>query len=540
MRPKAVFCHPQAKKDFKDFDFNLLILTFPLPKYYLIAMKTLITASLMLISAFTVANARQYLAQVYIDTTVLRAMITLNEASVHYSINSDRQVQAVMRAQDILNRLKQEAKGDPNEAYALSRISEIEYQIHLEMEEIRQLAADRRVMAANQLVAQYNAEVAKSRPDFAMMRALFRRMAEVDQRQANNLADSYNRRHRAISREAQHALERALAANDFETARRELEYCEKNMRYLVISPTHLAAQRERLEQLESAHTELPRVVAMLDAGERAYKEFRLSEARMELTRANNRLAPIRANLPPREASAVTARTNRLLSALDSREDSLVRVAKAILEKQGPDEAMRYLQEELQRRMNLSHDKAAAVDRAIMQARPNQDISLGSAVETIEATAARGDGAELVVVQDAARRRAQLRADSLKTERNKASDIAANIYALIESKRSRDAVRLFNREKAFLASAMDKGAYEALELSVTHSARSGGTVQQADKGRLRAEQTQTMIYEHIERNEIARAHKLFRKNRKHLVRHLDRETFQMLELTVTQSYIMSKR
>jgi hypothetical protein len=465
----------------------------------------------------------------------MRAFYVLNETTGRYSINSNQQRHAVDRAKAIIEDLKRQARGDPNERYALMKISEVEYQIHLEEEEMRRIAAERNTIVANQLVLQYNAEVGKLRPDFATLRGIFRRMAEVDVRQANNLADSYNRRHRQISREINHSIEKALTGNDFITAKHELEYAERNKNYLMISSTYIATQRERLERIQNANAEYQRIVSQLDAGERAFNEFRLSESRTSITMANNRIADIRAHIPARDANAITTRANRLIRSLDAREDSLVKAAINILEKQGPQAAMHYLQEDLQKNMSLSHERAAIIDNAIMQLMPRRETEPESRVEMVDATIPTG-GESLTNIQDQARMRAQRRADSLRVERDKAANISANIYTLLEHKRARDAARLFSRERAFLSSTLDKQTFDMLQLSVNNgviitTANTG----KVNKHKLRAEQDMARIYALLERNDARGAHKLFRKRKKQMSKHLDQETFQMLEITVTHSF-----
>ena len=481
------------------------------------------------------AQNRAFMAQSYVDTTVMRALYVLNEASAHYSMNNNRQSSAVNQAKAILDNLKQKAKGDPNERYALMKIQEVEAQIFLEEEEMRRIAEDKRILTANQLVVQYNAEVGKMRPDFAALRALFRRMAEVDTRQANNLADSYNRRYRQISREAMYSLEKALNANDFDLAKRELEYCEKNRNHLLINSAQLAKQRERLELIQGAHNDLPKVTSALDNGEKAYREYRLSESRTSLTMAQNRINEIRSHLPLKDGGAIAARADRAIKALDAREDSLVRVAISVLEKQGADAALEYFQDVLQKKMQLSHDRASFIDQAIMRTRPDSAPALESKVKMVEQTEDETNNYEMIMsFQDKARFRAQEKADSVRMVRDRAANISINIYTLLENKRPKDAARLFAKEKNFLTSVMDKNAFDMLQQSVNSGAAKADVVT-IDKNKRKAEEYTARIYTLLEKNAIKEAHQRFQKYRKPLSKYLDRESYQMLELTVTQSY-----
>jgi hypothetical protein len=372
------------------------------------------------------------------------------------------------------------------------------------------------------------------RPDFAALRALFRRMAEVDTRQANNLADNYNKRYRQISREAMYSLEKALNANDFDLARRELEYCEKNKNYLMINSDQLAKQRERLEIIQGAHTGLPRVTSALDNGEKAYREFRLSESRTSLTMAQNRINEIRAHLPVKDGAAIAARVDHAIKALDAREDSLVRIAISVLEKQGADAAMEYFQEVLQKKMQLSHDRASFIDQAIMRTRPDNAPTFESKVKMVEQVDDGTNNYEMLMsFQDKARFRAQEKADSVRMVRDRAANISINIYTLLENKRPKDAARLFAKEKNFLTSVMDKNAFEMLQQSVNNGTKTD--VVMVDKNKRKAEEYTARIYTLLEKNNPKEAYQRFQKYRKPLSRYLDRESYQMLELTVTQSY-----
>jgi len=474
-----------------------------------------------------------YMTQTFVDTTILRAFYVLNATSSQYTPGSNRQQHAINQAKKILENLKQSAKGDPNERYALMKMQEVEAQIFLEEEELRRIQADRNILVANKLVIDYNAEVAKPRPDFQAMRGLFLRMAEVDTRQANRLADSYNKRHRSIAQEAQHSLEKALNAKDYALAKRELEYLDKNKNYLLISSAQLDRQRARLNSLSGAHTDVPKIVAELDAGERAYSEFKLSESRTSLTMAQNRVREVRGNLPQKEADALTVRAGRAIRLLDAREDSLVRVALGVLDVQGPDAAIDYFQEVLQRRMQLSQERSAIVDQAILTARPELALKLESKVAMVEVEENRGSGQEsFSLIQDRARFRAQERADSIKVVKGRAKSISDNIYTLLGQRKTKDAERLFSREKVFLVSVLDKIDYDILDNSVRHGTNLSGP--DGDKNRERAQIYMTRIYKLIEDNNTREASARFKKYRKPLQKYLDIESFKMLEITVTHS------
>jgi len=477
------------------------------------------------------------MSQTYVDTTIMRALYVLNEASSHYTMNNNKQSSAVARARAILTELKQKAKGDPNERYVAMKVLEVEQQIFLEEEEMRRIAEDKRILTANDLIRQYNAEANKFRPDFAMVRGIFRRMEEVDRRQANNIADHYNKRYRQVSQEAQYSLEKALNSNDAVIAKRELEYCEKNKNYLMINSAQLASQRARLDKLQGATTDMPTIMKALDTGEKAYREYRLSESRNNLTMAQNRINEIREHLPSKEGAEIAARAAKAMDALDHREDSLVRLNLDVLEKQGPDAAIEYLQDVLQKRMNISSEKASLIDQAILKVRPDRVIeSKVKMVETDTTGDSRKDYEMVLGAQNKAMLRAKAKADSLRAIRDKMASVSNNIYTLLQNNKPKDAMKLFNKEKVFLASAMEKSAFAMLESSVMDGDRAAAAAKaNLDKNRAKAETYMAKIYGLIEQNNVRDAYKRFDKYRKPLSRYLDKETFQMLEITVNQSY-----
>ncbi len=282
---------------------------------------------------------------------------------------------------------------------------------------------------------------------------------------------------------------------------------------------------------------MPRVLAALDAGEKAYREYRLSESRANLTMAQNRLNEIREHLPSNEGAEAAARAERAMNALDVREDSLVKLNLAVLDKQGPDAAIEYLQDVLQKRMHISSERSSIVDQAILRVRP--DRVLESKVKMIEADTTEGsrkDYEAVLGVQNKAMRRAQEKADSLRKVRDKVANVSNNIYTLLQHNKFKDATRLFNKEKAFLSSAMEKSAFATLESYVQNGDRAAAAARaNLDKNREKAEDYMARIYGLVEQNNVKEAYKRFNKYRKPLSKYLDRESYQMLEITVTQSY-----
>ncbi|MCL2689125.1 MAG: hypothetical protein FWE57_04680 [Chitinispirillia bacterium] len=474
------------------------------------------------------------MSQIYVDTTVMRALYILNEAQSFSGMNNNQE-NAIKHAKAILDRLRREAKGDPNEKYALWKISEVEYQINLEEEEVRKIAAEKRLLTANQLVVEYNAEVGKNRPDFAKLRGLHRRMMEVDVRQANRLSESYNKRYRQISREAMSSLEKAINANDLVLAKRELEYCEKNKNFLMISDTRLAEHRTRIERMENSKQEVQRITAELAAGEKAMQEFKLSESRATINRAKNSLNDIRGVLPQKEAAALSARANRALRNLDNREDSLVNVLMSVLNTQGHEAAIEYFNEVLQKRMRISHERASVIDQTILRTGTVKSDDNRPEIVVDFATDQPERSHLLTDMQQTARARAQARADSL---RGVALQTSIEIYLLFDRNKHKDAVMLFAKERPFLLANMSKSPFEYLQRCAAQARNAHtGKGPKIDKNTHRANVNTGLIFALMEANRTREAQERFQRNRRALSRHLDRETFETLELTVNS---LSKR
>ncbi|MFP4014599.1 MAG: hypothetical protein ACLFVQ_10965, partial [Chitinispirillaceae bacterium] len=307
------------------------------------------------------------LTQDYIDSTILRSIYIINEAATFAGVGY-RHKEAITRARNILNSLKQRAKGDPNENYVMWKVREVEGQIQLELEELRQIEAEKNQLTSNKLVLEYNAEVGQKRPDFATLRGIFMRMSEVDVRQANNLANSYNQRYRNISREAMYSLQKALMKGDVDLAKSELDYVEKNKYYLVVSPRRLENLKARYEKLAGALGEVPRIEKELADGNKAAREFKLSQSRGSLNRARSKLKRLKESLPQKKWVSLSSETDRHIRFLDNKEDSLVKVTMRILKQKGPDAAGDYFQNVLQK-MGLSRDKCSYIDNAILESTP---------------------------------------------------------------------------------------------------------------------------------------------------------------------------
>jgi hypothetical protein len=260
--------------------------------------------------------------------------------------------------------------------------------------------------------------------------------------------------------------------------------------------------------------------------------------------AQNRISDIKSILPPKEGNALSARADKAMRFLDNREDSLVNVLMSVLNTQGHEAAIEYFNDVLQKRMNISNERASIIDQTILRTGTVKSADNGPAIVVEDFTSNEPDKFHMLTdMQQTAKLRAQGRADSLKTI---ASEIRIDIYTLLDKNKAKDAAQLFVKERKLLSSSLSKNSYEALELSVVYASNgrvapsqgNSRAVEKIDKNSQKAQVVSGLIYALIENNKTREAHHRFQKNRKPLSRHMNKEAFEMLEVTVTQSYNFS--
>jgi len=532
---------------------------------------------------------KSYLNQEMIDTSIQRGFILLNESADIAGVGFRHQ-RSIVEAKKIVRSLKEKARGDPNSKYILWKVGELEAQIYLEESDLVMQQMQQRQLTINELVDKYNKEVGKWRPDFGTLYRIHKSMESVDGTKANELADSYNKRKRALSREVVYFIEKALLAGNMDSARKELGYCLRNQLYLDVPPTTYKRLEDRVEGLFDAQAEQPLINAAVASANRLLGRRNIAEARRTLDTALNRLSAIKANLPQREAIAASSSLRRVSERMKSIEDSLVNVNVSILRSKGVEAADKYLQTVL-RPLGVSHDKAASVDRMIISCKTEESEGRPSAIDGLD----NDEGGASPVLDDimlAAKKKAQDKKDSLQAiensrlwqeqrDRNRQDSIAAialraeaaarragkqradsiimAVYALIEQGGLDAARRLHAKEQSFffqymqpdeiamLRTAIDQFAsvIPVQKSEVTYltpvekkmeRARSSDTVNATLQANLNRAQEEILgIYTMLEQNNIDRAYRRFQRNRAPLQKYLSSEAFSMLELSVKQAY-----
>jgi hypothetical protein len=450
--------------------------------------------------------AKAYISQTYIDTSIQRAFYILNEAASIAGIGF-RQQQAIAEAKSIAKQLRSIAAGDKNERYILWKVSELEAQTYLEEKDMMLQKVQQGQISINQLVTRYNAEVGKSRPDFASMRRMHVQMGQLDANKANQMADSYNQRYRAITREVTYSLEKALENGDLEKAQSELGYCLRNASYLSMNSSSYNQFEEKVEKLATARMEKPRIEEELTNAKKTLRTNDLSNSRSTLNSAENRFVLIKSTLPENETSILYNELKRCNKQLCTKEDSLVSVNLDILSKKGINAADDYLKRTL-RPLGVSRDKVALVDKAIIDIKSPENSKISDEISSMnngndEETEGSEDGSSPTMLDDImarARKKAQEKTDSLRRIEE------VQMQAVMAEQRRQDSIASILR---------------AAELK------------EFDKKQSIARNISMDIYALLEKNQIQGAGQRFNKERPYLLQYLDKNDFYILESTLQQ-------
>jgi hypothetical protein len=259
-----------------------------------------------------------------------------------------------------------------------------------------------------------------------------------------------------------------------------------------------------------------------------------------------------------------------------------------LRSEGIDAADRYLQTVL-RPYGVSREKAASVDRMILSIKSPEDNTMQAEISRFDVGDEDEGSQALDDVISFAKRKAQVKKDSLRAieeaglwkERQeqarrdsivgiaraaedaalqkiamRVDSVSSAAYNLIEKNEMDNAGFLLQKEKWFLEKNMRPDDYLLLKNTVEQFASHALTtkneitylkpveektaVPRAAPPKVKANMDRAQeeilgIYTLLEQNEIGRAYKRFLTNKKPLQKYLEPEVFSMLELTVVQAY-----
>ncbi len=558
---------------------------------------SLILFSTGLISEIYSAPPSKYLSKENVDTTIMKGFYVLTEAASSAGVGF-RQKDAIQTAKRLSRELKDKAKGDPNERYILWKIGELEAQIRLEENDLLFHARQQNQISVNNYIAKYNVEVGKSRPDFAIMKKIHVEIGELDINKSNELADSYNKRYKAISREAMFSIEKAVLAGDVKKAKEELGYCLRNKTFLAISDSKYSQMENRVNALENAFLEKPLIESEITSAEAAIRRFDLNNARTYISSAKYRLQTIYQNLPSEISTTLSSKIENVNKKMVRREDSLVNVNMFLLSKHGVKAADDYLQKVL-KPYGVSREKTAYVDSAILIISSPEKNKMADEIESMSLNTEEEDHT-FNDIRETARRKAQAKVDSinraneailrsmqLEKERNDsiiaaqneikqrefqrnqqiASSLTMEIYSLVEQNHISEAKTRFSNYKRDLKKYLINDAYEILEMTLSQlsdesqkseqityivpdlssksapknngSSISAQIVASSEQPKLeenerRAQQEVIGIYAMLEKNQIKNAYNRFLSIKAPLKKYLSEEAYNVLEMTVTQA------
>lgn len=534
---------------------------------------------------------RKYIGKDYIDTTVQRAIYIINEAADLGGVGF-KQKEAVAAAKKIALQLRSEVKGDVNERYALWKVGELEWLIYLEEKDLVLQNIRQGQMTIQRLITDYNTEVGRPRPDFKTLMRLHAQMGERDASRANEMAGSIEKRSAVVSREALVALEKALMSGAMDRADEEFKYCLRNRQYLALSSGKFEQLESRMSACERSHDELPLVKSGADSAQAMLAKNRLGEARDAIAGAKYRLIDIRSCVPAQDASECMARLTLLERTLSRQEDSLVKVNLDLLHGRGVDAANEYLQSVL-RKSGVCHEKTARVDQAILAVASPAEKS--KVTKEIDAVAESNDGGADIFAEmrKKAKIKAQDRLDSIQVEKEERTRIAqahldsvdaearkeaaqefqknqdvakqsaSEIYGLIEKNKAKAASDLFNVKKTSLYQYLPQEAFAMLETTIRQimdpkgesgsgeiaylvpataaeqqpAALTAAAKSPEKKGDGKSEKAAEIIakvYDMLEHNDVRGASKQFDRERSFLKSSLDKETYDMLNATISQA------
>lgn len=552
-------------------------------RYFIILQIQILIYSIAALSESPSKQNEKYLSQSYVDSSIGQAFYLLNEATTMAGVGF-HQKEAIDGARRIAFNLKQLAKGDPNERYVLWKTSELEAQIYLEEKDLVLQQVQKGQISVNQLISRYNLEVGKVRPDFSSLKRIHMQISHLDTKKANEMAGSYNNRHRAISREVLFSLEKAIMSGDLKNARQELGYCLRNKIYLDIGDSKYSQLEQKVEGLTRSGEKKPFIEKDIQDARNAIKQFKLNVAREKISSASYLYSGIKNYLSQNESSSISSSIDLTSRYLTSKEDSLVQVNLTILKVKGVQAANDYLKNKL-RPSGVSRDKAAYVDNAILSISSPDTSKIGreigymaeeddsqsaAAFNDLLATAKRKAQAKMDsirAIEDARWRELQIenaRRDSMflasQAEMQKFQDSATilslQLYTMLEKNKTTQASSFFNQKRNFLCKYMWKDAFDILETTIKQSlnpppaekavsvsyisnvpestpAYSQDQILKANQQKAQDEILQ--LYNMLENNQINEAYSRFKKIRSPLQRYLDKEVFAMLETTVTEAY-----
>ncbi|HUI91859.1 MAG TPA: hypothetical protein VLX68_06375 [Chitinivibrionales bacterium] len=461
---------------------------------------------------FAAAPAEQYISQTYIDTSIQRAYYNLN-AATDVSGMGMKLEDAIASAKQIASRLKNIAKGNPNEKYILWKVNELEGQIYLEESGLLLEKNQKRQKQVNDLVGTFNAELAKPRPDFLILSQLYNQALSIDRAKSYEFGTSLENRKNNILREAEASFNKALSSGDFDVAWQELVYLKNNKDYLGISITQYSQIAAKIQSKITLDNEREFIVRNEDITELLIANHCFFEARSALDVLDDRLESIKNMARKVEWDKFYFRNKRLRDAMVRKEDSLVRVNIFMINDQGVIAASDFLEKRL-KKYGVSPEKTSKVEFAILEkamaGRKTQDTAVGKELASASTTAAADSSSMMSDLMSAAKKKAQAKADS-------------------EKAAQASSARLTSTEELRLAN-----------MRVAQENQQRRSEEMMKENKIKANQIIINIYVWLERKEVQKAYDEYLDRQSFLARYVATPSFVALDSTVNTEYAKMKK
>ena len=436
----------------------------------------------------------RYRTQSSIDSLYSSALYGFQSA-INVNSMEMQQRQAIARAKNIVEQLKQMANDNRNRNYILWKASELEGQIILEEDDLFMRSSRKDINLINKLVDQVNVEISRRRTDLIRCQAIALQMESQSSAKAREIGEVIERRGKVISHEILGSAEKFLAMSDIDMAYQELKYCERNRRFLSIDQSKYNNLKARVEARDLADQDRYYIDTAVVAAHINLGKLRLKEARMSITESRARMDRIESVLPRDLAVESHRLVDSVVARYDQIEDSLVAVNFEIVQKKGTDAALDHKKRVLEK-YGLSREKMDLVDNAVLYATPLAARKKSAADTLCNAVIAMAEQADdgsnaLSDMMAQARRRAKAKADSsaqaevaarahedsvaqiyasmspAKVAENmkKAQVVQGEIYAMLNKKDIPRAVETLNQKKRELSIYLYKESFDALCRSV---------------------------------------------------------------------------
>jgi hypothetical protein len=406
---------------------------------------------------FVYAFADDYISKTYIDTTIQRAYYNLN-AATDVAGMGPKMEEAISFAKQLVTRLKNIARGNPNEKYILWKVGELESQVYLEENGLLLEKENKRQKLVNDLIGPFNAELRKQRPSFSQLVKIHDQMNGLNPAKAFDMKASIDDRKKNISRAITNSIENAMADANYTVARQELAYLKDNQEYMGISLTGYSQIAAKVQAKLTLDNERQFINEYASTVEDLLEKSQLADARNACRLIDDRLDGIKDLLLRKEYDKYFFRSKHLKDAIEHKEDSLVRVTLAILRDQGIIAAYEYCDDVLRKRGVLP-EKVSSVDFAILERaianKKLQDTSVVKQLASMPPPTPDDTGTLFNDLLVAAKKKAKEKADSAlatqggRTRMSQAEEIRlANMRLAQEGKKKRnDEMLKENKDRA---------------------------------------------------------------------------------------------